>query len=490
MHPLLALAAGSLLAVGLLAGAPGTTGAAGASGPNNDGASGAAQEQLREYVDAFASEHDVPGLAAAVADLDDGVTFEHATGRDGDGDPVTRSTPFLVGSVAKTMTATVVLGLAEDGALTLDDRVADHVPGAPGGDATIRELLTHTGGFTAADGLAVSDRGEDAPADLDAALARLERTGEEGRFEYSSAGYLVLGAVVESVTGQAYPDALRERLLEPAGMADTTADPREADLPPGHRLWWGRPVAYDPPLDPSAGPYGSVVTTLADLERYAAAQLGAGDTIPEEIRAEAQRAHVETPSGGYGFGWRITEDDGEDLAHHTGANPGWFAHVLLVPEQGSAVIVLANSFGEAHAPSLGSLATDLHRISTGRDPQPAGYDPLLRSIAPGLGVAALLGVGLLALAAIRPPRRPRRYAAAAGLVAVVLALTPMLAGYDLHTLRVWLPDAAATLLVAIAAWALAALTLLVRSRPGSQRRVRGARGRLTQGHEPGQARRR
>lgn len=464
MHPLLALAAGSLLVVGLLAGTTGTPGAAGASGTNNDGASGAAQEQLREYVDAFASEHDVPGLAAAVVDLDDGVTFEHATGRDGDGDPVTRSTPFLVGSVAKTMTATVVLGLAEDGALTLDDRVADHVPGAPGGDATIRELLTHTGGFTAADGLAVSDRGDDASADIEEALTRLERTGHDGEFEYSSAGYLVLGAVVESVTGQPYAEALRERLLEPAGMADTTADPREAELPPGHRLWWGRPVAYDPPLDPSAGSYGSVVTTLADLERYASAQLGAGDTIPAAVRDEAQRPHVETSSGGYGYGWRITENDGKDLVHHTGANPGWFAHVLLIPDRGSAVVVLANSFSEARAATLGSLAMNLHRISTGRAPQEVGHDPLLRSIAPALATAALLGVGVLVLVIIRPPRRARRYAVAAGLVAVVLALTPVLAGYDLHTLRVWLPDAAVALLAAIAAWALAALVLIIRRR--------------------------
>lgn len=414
---------------------------------------------MREYVDSFAADHDVPGLATAVIDPGRGTTFEHTTGEDGDGEPVTRTTGFLVGSVAKTMTATVVLGLAEEGALSLEDTVADHVPDAPGGDATIGELLTHTGGFTAADGLAVSDRGSDTPATISDALSELRHTGERGEFAYSSAGYLVLGAVVEAATGQPYPVALRERLLEPAGMGDTTADAREADPAAGHRLWWGRPIRYDPPLDASAGPYGSVVTTLADLERYAAAQLGADGTIPEELRAEAQRPQVETSTGGYGYGWRITDaDDGERLVHHTGANPGWFAHVLLVPERESAVIVLANSFSEARAPALARLAENLHRISTGREPRTVGYDPVLRAVAPGLTVAAGLGILALVAALIRRPRR--WYAVPAGLVAVVLALTPMLAGYDLHALRVWFPDAATALFVAVTAWALAALLLL------------------------------
>lgn len=83
---------------------------------------------------------------------------------------------------------------------------------------------------------------------------------------------------------------------------------------------------------------------------------------------------------------------------------------------------------------------------------------MLRAVAPGLTVAAGLGILALAAALIRRPRR--WYAVPAGLVAVVLALTPMLAGYDLHTLRVWFPDAATALFVAVTAWALVALLLL------------------------------
>lgn len=419
---------------------------------------------VTSYVDAVAEDEGLPGLAVAVVDSDGDVLLEHTRGVDGAGRRITSNSLFLVGSVAKTMTATLVLQLVRAGQLSLDDRVADHLPEAPGGDATLRDLLTHRGGFTAADGLAVADR-EDPPDSVQAAVRLLEHNGVTGDHEYSSAGYLVLGAVVERVTGRPFDAVLQERLLTPLDLDRTTADPGDVDLPPGHRTWWGRQVQHVVPPDPSAAPYGGVVTTLADLTTYAAAQLGAGDLIPRDVRERAQQPRVETSSGWYGYGWSVTDLDGKRIVHHTGANPGWFAHLLLSPEDGLATVVLTNSFSEVRAPALAALAPNVHRILTGGSARETGYDPVLRVVAPAVTGVALLGLVALGIA-VRRAHRGRRsllLATVAALVVTVLVLLPRLAGHDRHTLRTWLPDAALAQVTAVVVWALAGVLFLVAS---------------------------
>src|SRR5690606_8218371 len=141
-------------------------------------------------------------------------------------------------------------------------------------DPTIEKLLTHTAGFTAADGLRVADRHDNEPAAVRRAVADLEHSGTVGEYAYTPADYLVLGAVVEAVTGRPYPEVLESELLRPLGMGDSSGTAAGAErLPAGHRQWWGRPIRYAPGADESGASYGSVMSTLTDMETYATAQL-------------------------------------------------------------------------------------------------------------------------------------------------------------------------------------------------------------------------
>ncbi|MDN5893985.1 MAG: beta-lactamase family protein, partial [Nocardioides sp.] len=236
-------------------------------------------------------------------------------------------------------------------------------------------------------------------------MESLEHSGTVGEYAYNSADFLVLGAIVESVTGRPYVEVLRDRLITPLGMKHSAASAVAAkDLPPGHRLWWGRAVSFDPDFDESGTSYASVTSMLDDLAGYARAKLGVNNTIPRVIRAEMQRPHVESSQDHYGLGWSITDIDGVRVVHHTGATPGYFTHVLMVPEEGTAIVMLANAYGESRAPSLARGAQDVWRISKGEERDPIGGDALLTGlpwIMTGLAVVGLLLGGL-------SRRRPRR----------------------------------------------------------------------------------
>lgn len=452
--------------IGLLAGLGVLTG--GAVSASTPPQAADTDARITAYLNELTDKQDVPGLAAATID-GSGTPREYFIGEDGDGSRVDRDTPFLIGSVAKSMTATLVIQLVDDDKLRLDEPVSTYLDWLDEDDPpTVAELLTHNSGYSALDGMRVSERFDNKPGALLRAAKDLERSGTPGDYAYSSANYLLLGAVVEEVTGKEYAEALESALLRPLGMNDTSASADQVDsLPPGHRNWWGQARAYDPGFDESGAPYGYIVSTLADLERYAAAQAGgAPDVLSPALLKRTQTTHTKADDDGYGYGWRIKGDGDERLVHHTGATPGYFAHVVMGAD-GVSVVLLANSYSEARAPALTAAAEDLHDIVRGADPEPSSGDPLLLAAPWVLGFVALAGLALAVTAWRRPRRRAARWVLAAGsvLVGVALWLLPGLFGVDLGVMRTWLPDSAIAVLAGIATWALAAVVLVVRRAP-------------------------
>ena len=168
-----------------------------------------------------------PGLAVAVVDAG-GVRYLRTFGDCPDADA-----PFVVGSLSKSFTAVAVMQLVEQGAVDLDAPASRYAPGYDVPDeVTVRSLLNQTSGFGAYDSLAEAADGE---------------LGETfGAFSYANANYDLLGRVVEGASGEDYARYLDEHVLEPLGMASTTADPARAEalgMVPGHRDWFGLPVA-------------------------------------------------------------------------------------------------------------------------------------------------------------------------------------------------------------------------------------------------------
>ncbi|MEU3793475.1 serine hydrolase domain-containing protein [Streptomyces fructofermentans] len=217
---------------------------------------------------------------------------------------IRRDDHFRAGSITKTFIATVVLQLAAEGRLSLSDPVEAHLPGlvrGAGNDGrrlTLRALLTHTSGladFTA------ETRGTTPVTPAQALrIALTHPPGTRGRFSYSNTNYVLLGLVVERVTGRSYAAEAERRILTPLRLTGTSFPGSRDSLPDPHGRAYSADGADVTELDPRvAGAAGELVTTLADLNRFYAALLG-GDLLPP--RQLREMLDTRTAQGSYGMG--------------------------------------------------------------------------------------------------------------------------------------------------------------------------------------------
>ncbi|MFF0363564.1 serine hydrolase domain-containing protein [Streptomyces fungicidicus] len=258
--------------------------------------------------------------AAALLTLEEtGPRYAHA------GPGIGRADHFRAGSVTKTFLATVVLQLADEGRLSLSDTVEEHLPGlvrGAGNDGralTLRSLLTHTSGlydFTA------DTRGTVPLTALQAVRISLTHPpAARGRFSYSNTNYVMLGLVVEQVTGRSYAAETERRILAPLRLTGTSFPGSRASLPSPH----GRAYAADGTdvtrLDPRvAGAAGELVTTLADLDRFYAALLGGELLPPRRLR---EMLDTRAAQGSYGMGlFPVTLPCGTTVWGHDGRIAG------------------------------------------------------------------------------------------------------------------------------------------------------------------------
>lgn len=281
-----------------------------------------------------------PGLAVAVVDAG-GVRYLRTFGDCPDADA-----PFVVGSLSKSFTAVAVMQLVEQGAVDLDAPASRYAPGYDVPDeVTVRSLLNQTSGFGAYDSLAEAADGE---------------LGETfGAFSYANANYDLLGRVVEGASGEDYACYLDEHVLEPLGMASTTADPARAEalgMVPGHRDWFGLPVADGFRHAQGDGAWGGpasgyVASSVRDMASYLRMYLngGMGDGA-RVLSADSVRRmfldRVPDPEGDtyYGMGWTsFSWDDGELVLSHDGQVENYTASMCLLPERGIGIVALSDA---------------------------------------------------------------------------------------------------------------------------------------------------
>ncbi|EDY47637.1 penicillin-binding protein 4 [Streptomyces clavuligerus] len=327
------------------------------------------------------------------------------------GSPVTHDSVFPLGSLAKIYTATLVTQLVDTRELRLDTTVVDILPEFATADPeatrriTVRQLLSHTSGL-ACD--LPHDQGQEDDC-LARHVAKLREVALDFRpgtaLSYSSTGYVVLGRIVEVITGTTWDTALRERLLIPLGLDHTVTLPEEAVCFPvatGH-LPDGPdqcpvPVPQGDRTPRSAGPAGRVIATAADVLRLARMHLDGGTapggTRVMSVNAVAAMQHRETGvpdqwtvgADGWGLGWTLYDWDGIPGFGHDGASAGQYAFLRVVPENGVAVALLTNG-GEARrlsAALCGELLDELSGVVLPEPFAPAAEPPTV-DLAPLLG---------------------------------------------------------------------------------------------------------
>lgn len=292
----------------------------------------------------------VPGGAIAIV-LDGHLAFSTGVGTRERGldAPVGARTRFRSASITKMLIAATILSLVDDGLLALDDRVLERLPSFSRGAGhdpsavTIAMLLSHTGGIP--DSVYCPDG-----ASLDETLAAHASDpywAPPGRlFDYSNAGYALLAAIVEQVTGRRFEDAVSERVLAPAGMATAGFEAREEDpdLARGHvgdRVVWTHPVDCE-----ASRAAGGVVASVEDFAHFAEVLIaGGGDVLSAEsveAMTTGRATMLSEPLVRYGLGLVEAHHDGLGTVEHGGFAFGFATHFLVVPERRFAVVVMMN----------------------------------------------------------------------------------------------------------------------------------------------------
>jgi len=267
------------------------------------------------------------------------------------GVPNTLDTKFRYGSAGKMFTAVAVLQLVEAGQLSLDGTVDTYLPGYPNRDlattVTIRHLLTHTGGTGGLDNLEPDYAGDRQAlrthADyLEHHSARAPAFKPGTKVDYSNYGFVLLGAIIENVTGRDYYDVLREKVFAPAGMQATGAEPESVPVPLRANAYrakageWQDAAATLPWRGTAAG---GGYTTVGDLLKFAQA-LQAGKLLSPAMLAQATSPQMD--ENWYGFGF-ITVGEGPLRRYgHGGDADGMNADFRVFPESGWVLVSLTN----------------------------------------------------------------------------------------------------------------------------------------------------
>lgn len=271
------------------------------------------------------------------------------------GAPATERTLFRIASVTKRFTAYAILRLVEDGELALDAAIAELLPGQPAhlGGITVAQLLTHTSGIPDVTGLGErywSQIAREVEPEEIVALVRFEPLDfQPGTgYAYSNTGYLLLGRIVERVSGLSYPEYLRRRVFEPLGLDDTVYCADAADHPRLARPYSMRDGSLQaaPAAHMSQGySTGGVCATAEDVARFVRA-LHHGAVAPGLHRRMTSPPTL--PDGtrlSYGFGVGVGELGGHRLYFHGGGFFGADAQAVHFPEDDLTVVVLANTDG-------------------------------------------------------------------------------------------------------------------------------------------------
>ena len=269
------------------------------------------------------------------------------------GTPLRQDSVFRICSLTKQFTAVAVMMLEERGALSVEDPLERHLPDWParGRRVTLRHLLDHTSGVWRHDTQMVERTLRPNPpvADVLAMIKGRDFEFEPGeRYRYNNSGYLLLGAVVEAVSGMSYADFLRTAIFEPLGMEKTGPLTHGAITPFRARGYIkGRRRFHNARLDAmnwswSAGALGSTLDDLALWDRAVREhRLIRPETLERMLAPTQLNDGVAFP---YGFGWGLADYRGLRAFHHTGGISGFGCHMLHLRDEALTTIVLSNLY--------------------------------------------------------------------------------------------------------------------------------------------------
>ncbi len=308
---------------------------------------------IEDFISAEMPVSGAPGLAYAVVENGEIYTGEHGEVLIGSGESVKPNTPFRLGSISKSFTAMAVMQLVEAGKVDLDTEISQYLEafsGSPAGAITIRQLLSHTSGYSTVQG---NDAHTDMTTSSDELSRQVNRIAQWTpahapgvKWDYSNANYQILGALIENLSGRDYASYVETEILEPMGMEHSfVADGERYDnIAIGHRPWFGAKRPFeDTRTHRVMAPAGGVIASASDVALYMAIMMnGEDDLITAESKTEMMRPASEA-SPFYGLGWGVNTENG--TVSHSGTLPGIDTFAIMLPAEQKGAVILINSGG-------------------------------------------------------------------------------------------------------------------------------------------------
>ena len=261
------------------------------------------------------------------------------------------NTIFQIGSITKQFTSAIILQLLEQNKLSLQDSLTKYIPDYPNGNKiTIEHLLTHTAGvYNYTNDAVFMVNASTHPISRDSLINRFKykpldfQPGE--KFNYSNSGYILLGYIIEKVTGQSYFEVVRQRIFQPLHMDHSGFDFTHLNSP-DKAIGYTSPASTTPAniVDSSVSfAAGAIYTTVGDLYKWDRA-LRAGRIISPASQERAYTPHLAQ----YGYGWMIGTVDGKKVVEHGGGITGFVSEIRRLPEDETCIVVLDNQPNEAN----------------------------------------------------------------------------------------------------------------------------------------------
>jgi CubicO group peptidase (beta-lactamase class C family) len=309
------------------------------------------RQRLSPYIDSigagFGAGHRPSGIVSISAGGD--VIYERALGRaDVAADEAnTSETSFRIGAITAQFTAAAVLRLAQAKKLALSDGIAKFIPDYPalGAGITVQQLLTHSSGlpnYLSEPALLEKRTAALSPRELLELFWADPLEFEPGSdFGYSDSNYVVLGAIIERVTGRSYAEHLQDDLFDRFDLDDTTVGTTDStdDVARGYS------ATAEGGLEPVVGFHDSILYSAAGVRSTAHDLLAWHDALQEGEVFDRKREKLsfEIAKNNYACGWFVREQRGHRVLSHPGAVEGFVSELVRVPDLDLAIVVLFNN---------------------------------------------------------------------------------------------------------------------------------------------------
>jgi len=395
-------------------------------------------------------QYNIPGLALGIFKNDEIVYAKGFGTADSTGREVTAQTPFIIGSVSKSFTALAIMQLAEKELINLDDSIDTYLPwftASYQGTAqriTVRQLLHHTSGMKPFyDGMADDDTTIEQLSN--GWLNNTELNAAPGqKSEYSNANYILLGAIVQRVSGLEFGEYVCKNIFQPLKMDHSYVSKEQAKehgLAAGHQKWFGFPVEADLPYFECSLPEGQIISCAEDMLHYVSALLNKGiyqdkqilsasgveELFNTDVREEYVPAGIDGTDSYYAFGWRVIYSGNTlNMIQHTGETGNYHANVIIKPQEGIGVVELDSLGGDMSPISIGVGAM---KLMNGETPENSRF---INNVFLAERIIVICIICLLALSCIRLRKwkeridqSKRKYRTLVSMAIVVNLIIPM-----------------------------------------------------------------